>query len=120
MCPCEHTKNMKTRLIFGLKWKRLPEWLRDLKAEGPGVDELWHMTVLACKAIRYPISRQAYIHRMFICHRCPVFNRKLKSCRNGEMGCGCYTPYKALAPVDCWLRESGADLLPSWGKKDPR
>ena len=107
-----------TRLLFGLKWGRFVEWTRDIRAEKPGPDEFYHMTLLAIKSVLRPISRKAYLHRLFVCHRCPVFNRKLKSCRNGEQGCGCYTPYKALGPVDCWSRESNPQA--GWGRSDPR
>lgn len=109
---------MKFRPIFGLKWVRFIEWTRDVRAERPGLNEFYHMTVLTIKSVLKPISRKAYLHRLWICHRCPVFNRKLKSCRNGADGCGCYTPYKALGPVDCWLREG--DKTKGWGKGDSR
>lgn len=133
--PCQSgrlvkLKHMKhIRPLFGLKFRRFIEWTRDIKAEKPGVDEFYHMGLLALKAMLRPISSKAYRHRLTTCYRCPVFNRKLKSCRNGENGCGCYTPYKALGPVDCWLREQTEPVriegrwlgtLDGWGKEDPR
>lgn len=128
-CLGQSSLNMRMRLLFGLKWVRFVEWTRDVQAEKPGLTEFYDMTVLTIKSVLQPIGRKAYIRRLRICHRCPVFNRKLKSCRNGEHGCGCYTPYKALGPVDCWLREqngavvvNGRLSLPKegWGKKDPQ
>lgn len=106
--------------MFGLKWKRLGEWLADIKAEQPGAIEFYLMARLMLRIFfvyrTRAYARKNYIHRLTVCHRCPVFDRRLKRCRNGERGCGCYTPFKALAPVDCWSRET--DKAAGWGLAD--
>jgi hypothetical protein len=96
------------RIFFGLRYSRIPAWIRDVWAEKPGLSEFIHMGIMSIKAALAPVSKKEYFHRMLVCYHCPVFNRKLKSCRNGEQGCGCYVPYKAIAPVKCWLNESDA------------
>ena len=107
----------KTLLLFGLKWKRFSEWLCDLKAEKPGLIEFYLMSKLMLKIFFVPrtfeYARKNYFQRLLICHRCPIFDKRLKRCRKGELGCGCYVPFKALAPVDCWLRET--DKSAGWG-----
>ena len=42
---------------------------------------------------------------MYICYRCPMFNKDYKQCE----GCGCYVPYKALVKDHCWGRENMGD-----------
>lgn len=104
-------REMHSPFLFSLKWKRLFEWFSDLREEKPGISEFYLMGKLMLKIFLYPralsIKRKVYFRRLWICHHCPVFDRKLKRCRNGEDGCGCYLPFKALAPVDGWLRETG-------------
>lgn len=103
--------NRRSLLLFRLKIKRLAEWSRDLSAEKPGLSEFHLMGKLLLKAAlsgrSLAVGRHNYFQRLLTCHRCPVFDRKLKRCRNGERGCGCYMPFKALAPVSGWLRETG-------------
>lgn len=110
------------RLMFGLRWSRMIEWARDVYAEKPGANELFHMGLMSVRAMLTPVSKKEYFHRMLKCHHCDVFNKARKSCRNGALGCGCYTPYKAIAPVDCWLYEQ--DKSKGWGapekKKDEK
>lgn len=112
--------NRKSYLLFNLKLKRFVEWLADLSAEKPGASEFYLMARLMLKALltgrSCTVAREDYFHRLMICHRCPIFDRKLKRCRKGESGCGCYVPFKALAPVDCWLRELDANA--GWGISD--
>jgi len=107
---------IRFRPLFGLKWSRVPEWIKDLRNEQPGLDEYMSMALMTLKAVLRPISHREYIHRLTVCHRCPIFNKQFKSCRNGEQGCGCYVAYKAKAPVDCWLREQ--DPKKGWGIAD--
>lgn len=110
-------KNSRTFILFGLKWKRLFEWFNDLRAEKPGLSEFYLMGKLMLKIFFVPRSaqyaRKDYFRRLWICHHCPIFDKQLKRCRKGEQGCGCYVPFKALAPVDCWLRDS--DAKAGWG-----
>lgn len=104
------------RLMFGLRWYRMIQWWRDIYSEKPGVNEFYHMTLMAIKALFNPIKKNRWMHRMNICYHCPVFNKTLRNCRKGEQGCGCFVPYKALAEVDCWLREQ--DGKSGWGIAD--
>lgn len=103
--------NTRVFFLFTLKLKRLREWFCDLRAEKPGLSEFYLMGMLMLRIFLYPrtlaVKRRVYFHRLSVCHRCPIFDKRLKRCRNGEQGCGCYIPFKALAPVDGWLREQG-------------
>ena len=103
--------NHRTLFLFNLKVKRFREWLADIRAEQPGPVEFYAMGKLMAKILIYPRSfaqaRRNYRQRLLICSHCPIFDRKLKRCRNGEDGCGCYIPFKALTPVNGWLREQG-------------
>lgn len=103
--------NKKSLLLFTLKRKRFAEWLSDLRAEKPGLSEFYLMGKLMLKIFLYPrplaVKRSVYFRRLWVCHHCPIFDPALKRCRKGEEGCGCYIPFKALAPVDGWLREQG-------------
>ena len=105
-------KLIKKRIMFGLKYGRVIEWIKDVRAEKPGINELFHMAIMSVRAAFTPVSKKEYFHRMYVCHHCPIFNKIRKSSRNGEQGCGCYTPYKAIAPVDCWLYEQ--DKTKGW------
>lgn len=101
----------RTFVLFSLKRKRMFEWFSDLRAEKPGLSEFYLMGKLMLKIFLYPrplaVKRKVYFHRLWVCHHCPVFDKTLKRCRKGEDGCGCYIPFKALAPVNGWLRETG-------------
>ena len=54
-----------------------------------------------------------YVARLKTCWRCPVYNRKLRSCGSknaiidGEpAGCLCWMPLKAGTKSDCWAYEN--------------
>jgi len=108
---------MKKKWIrpFGLRWPRMCEWMKDIWREKPGIVEMFMMTRMAIRAIITPIPKPLYIARLRYCEeKCPVFNHVTKACRHGEDGCGCYVPYKALAPrVKCWKEEQ--DPKTGWG-----
>lgn len=109
--------NLKSgRFMFGMKWERMIEWTKDVWREKPGIGELYMMTRMAIRAYLSPIPRDEYLKRLLICEHCPVFDKQFKACRNGERGCGCFTPYKALANVECWLREQDPEGKAGWGK----
>lgn len=100
--------------MFGLKWSRFPSWVADVWREKPGAIEMFMMAKMAARALISPISKREYIARLTYCEtKCPVFNHRTKACRNGEQGCGCYVPYKALAHVKCWKEEQDANT--GWG-----
>lgn len=113
-------RNHKSFFLFNLKIKRIFEWYCDLRAEKPGLSEFYLMAKLLLRAAlsgrTREIARKNYFRRLLLCHRCPVYDPRLKRCRQGEKGCGCYVPFKALAPVDCWIRETDKNL--GWGKND--
>ncbi len=72
------------------------------------------------------VGRKLYLKRMASCRRCPIFNKRLKTCGTaradhpdqmwtppGEkprpMGCHCYLPLKNWLEVRCWLHDQGID-----------
>lgn len=72
-----------------------------------GPKEWGHLLKEALLVCITPQSKDLYRHRLFICHRCPIFNKELKICRpfpGSEHGCGCYVPYRALGEGPCWGR----------------
>lgn len=92
---------------FGLKWSRMLGWVRDVWAEKPGLHELIYMAEMALHVLIHPVNSKTYHARLLQCRHCPIYNKSRKSCRNGNKGCGCYLPYKALSPkATCWLCES--------------
>lgn len=101
------------RFLFGLKYKRFIAWCKDIWIEKPGIKELFLMSRMAIRALISPIPKHVYLQRLTICEHCLIFNHATKACRNGERGCGCYVPYKALARVQCWLQEQNA--AEGWG-----
>ena len=49
------------------------------------------------------IERRLWRRRVKVCLRCPIYNRKYKTCDRDGMGCMCYTPLNALLLQDpCW------------------
>ena len=73
---------------------RLPQYVAILKA--------------AIKIAVKRVGRRKWFSRMMICYRCPIFNSYSKRCRpfdGSVLGCGCYTPYKALLEDECWGRK---------------
>lgn len=90
-----------------ISWRRFKEFLR--VAFGPRVTFRDYIKILkaACKILKSPYTQELWRHRMTVCYRCPIFNKDLKTCRpfpKSAMGCGCYTPYKALVEYHCWGR----------------
>lgn len=109
--------------FFGLKFSRFAEWFADIRAEQPGPLEFLQMGRLFVRMLANPRrlapARADYLHRLSVCERCPIFDRTLKRCRSKDgRGCGCYVPFKALAPVDCWLREQDPSGVAGWGVAD--
>ena len=88
-----------------ISWKRFKEFLR--VAFGPRVTWRDYLTILKAGITisRSPYSEEMWRARMYICYRCPMFNKDYKKCD----GCGCYVPYKALATEHCWGRENMGD-----------
>ena len=72
------------------------------------------------------VARPLYLKRMASCRRCPLFNKRLKTCgtaradhpdqmwtppgqKRQPMGCLCYLPLKNWLEVRCWLHDQGLD-----------
>ena len=96
------------------------EWLTVLKIEArrasvPAIIAMvWHIAV-SLVGIRF--NDKQYRDRIYKCKHCPIFEPKNLSCRNGDLGCGCYVPFKALVKSDCWGRQKiGGDF--GWGESD--
>lgn len=91
-----------------ISWKRFKEFLR--VAFGPKVTFRDYIEILKAgiQIARSPYSEEMWRSRMYICYRCPIFDKARKACRpykKSSMGCGCYAPYKALVKDHCWGRE---------------
>lgn len=88
-----------------ISWRRFKEFLRI--AFGPRVTWRDYIEILkaSISILRSPYSEEMWRARMYICYRCPMFNKDYKQCE----GCGCYVPYKALVKDHCWGRENMGD-----------
>jgi hypothetical protein len=103
---------MFPKIIFGLRYSRLLEWFKVMKLE---LDEMsWKdkyklfkaLTRLAIHRMFKPLPKELVRRRYKTCQQCIVFDPENKRCRNGEYGCGCYTPYLVVASdKPCWGRE---------------
>lgn len=92
-----------------ISWRRFKEFLGI--AFGPKVTWRDYLEILkaAFQIARSPYSEEMWKSRMYICYRCPIFDKDRKTCRpfpESEMGCGCYAPYKALVKDHCWGRDN--------------
>lgn len=95
-----------------ISYKRFKEFLR--VAFGPKVTWRDYLAILksAFQISRSPYSREMWYARMMICYKCPVFDRRRKTCRpfpSSNLGCGCYAPYKAMVKENCWGKENMGD-----------
>lgn len=66
---------------------------------------------------RQKVGRAEWFRRMRVCMKCPVYNARLRSCRTGGMGCGCYVPFSNLVKKNCWGREKYGEWF-GWGEGD--
>ncbi|MFA5378648.1 MAG: hypothetical protein WC455_23035 [Dehalococcoidia bacterium] len=108
--------------IRGYRAGRIIEWIRVLWAERVGPIGIARLAITGLSAIingRLPPEIAKARYR--ICVRCPVFDPKLRRCRNiydGEyLGCGCYMPFKVSAnkPGEkCWARSGGENSKEGW------
>lgn len=102
-------KFVKIKGPFGLRWGRLREWLRVIRAEGHTIP-ITDWFKMAKLSMHWPTDGALAKGRYSKCRVCPVFDRKLKRCRpyNGSsIGCGCYAPYAIVTGKRCWLRVNG-------------
>lgn len=92
--------------------KRIAEWQTVMAHKGVEVSVL----ALLRAILSGPVPADVWRDRMRICMRCPVYNRDLKACMQRHplepdriLGCGCYTPFKALTaapyPRGCFARQ---------------
>ena len=91
--------------IFGLKLARYRQWLRVVRDEGRRVG-LRALVASIAETLRHgTVSRATWQTRMRDCARCPVYDRPRRTCRRGNLGCGCYMPLKAaFKGPQCWGR----------------
>lgn len=66
---------------------------------------------------KHKVSKAEWMRRMKVCMKCPIYDARLRSCRTGSMGCGCYVPFSNLVKKKCWGREKYGDWF-GWGESD--
>lgn len=99
-----------------LKTRRIKEWFDVLDQERVTrswkdiAKALWRMVL---GIFGRKVSPVVWRHRMRVCLRCPIFDRKMRRCRpyaSSQLGCGCYTPYLCSVAVPykrgCWAKEA--------------
>jgi hypothetical protein len=88
--------------------------------------KLWAhgIAMVSCARRRNKVPRTKWWRRMRTCQRCPIYNRKARTCGtpgnfylNKETyevipeGCRCWMPWKAQCKdAGCWAREEGLDF----------
>ena len=88
-----------------ISYRRFKEWL--VIAFGPGVGFRDWLSIAGgvLSILRSGVDHAEWARRTRICYTCPIFNRKLKTCRphkGSKLGCGCYVPYSNLVKDHCW------------------
>jgi hypothetical protein len=66
---------------------------------------------------KHKVGKAEWFRRMRVCMKCPIYNARLRSCRTGSMGCGCYVPFSNLVKKECWGREKYGESF-GWGWDD--
>jgi hypothetical protein len=94
--------------------KRIPQWTQSVRREhGRGARIPWLGMIRAL--LSGPVPKAVFMHRLSVCRKCPVFDRKRLVCRSTlpgyeYAGCGCLLQFSALAaapyPRGCWLAEA--------------
>jgi hypothetical protein len=89
--------------------------------------EIWFAVKSVWRAIRVDksgnISHSKWVHRMKCCYKCPVFDRRLKTCGSPfstqpQLGCYCFEPIAAKREKKlCWL-DSNSDGSLDYGWKE--
>lgn len=98
--------------LLGLRLQRYGEWIRLVRDEGRriGVRALARQMLLAARGGL--VERSIWRERMRACAGCPIYDRRRHACRNGELGCGCWMPLKAMFQgPQCWGRARVPDGL---------
>lgn len=97
--------------ILGFKAVRYADWWKVLKEEGGRLTlgDWFRLVVLALKGITNREKGVGFSGKMLGCHRCLLFNKEKKKCGEGDVGCGCYMPFKIALGGDCWANEQGVE-----------
>ena len=92
--------------IAGFKIDRFRELSAALRKEAKTQGAEMALSVAAAvwqTLTRRGVGRAMWRARMRACHRCPVYDHKMRTCRKYDLGCGCYMPLKArLWDAECW------------------
>jgi len=106
--------------LLSFKMSRWRDWVRIVYSESGRVGVvkvIWSMAVALVRRKRIP--KAEWRRRLRVCNQCLIYNHQKKQClREIEdskfLGCGCYTPFKAMVESRCWGRRNiGEDF--GWG-----
>ena len=93
-----------SRLFFGLKWKRLHQWVKVVHM----AEDRPNWLGLIREALNGTSKKNVWRSRMRGCIRCPIYDATTRRCRPYEgstLGCACYCPLIALFyRHPCWGR----------------
>lgn len=104
------TTTWKGKRVMGLKLGRIEEWWEVVKAESEGyrVMERVRMVMRMVMELRKGVvGREEWRRRMKICGKCVIYDGRLRRCRRGRYGCGCWVVGKGMVKGKCWGKESG-------------
>jgi len=91
--------------------KRIKEWAFLLKQEGSKSGYLKIIGAILFHVRFGFVAKQEWKQRIQICNTCPIYNKQLRQCKWGELGCGCYVPFLAKTKGSCWGRDNiGGDF----------
>lgn len=86
------------------RFRRIREWANVARLEARRASPLgflrflWSVVILGDR-----VSPSVWTRRMRTCRACPIYDRENRRCRGpgtmSHLGCGCYTPWTALAPA---------------------
>jgi len=106
----------------------IPEWIAVLKEEGylERKRDLPKQLIKMAWSLRGGVvSKAVRLERMRTCRKCLVFASDLNQCRlwlgpNEKLGCGCYVPFKVLAPnpygLGCWGATFARTNIKGWNR----
>jgi len=97
--------------IMGFKKKRYSQWWNILKEEGGRLTlgDWMRLVILALRGLTNKEKGVGFSGKMLGCHRCLLFDMEEKKCGEGDVGCGCYMPFKIALGGDCWANEQGVE-----------
>lgn len=104
--------------IIGLKLAKWKQWLEVLAEEGKNLTwRDWLGMAWLGLWIPFTSDRKLWRARMRACRKCPIYDQTLRRCRpftGSPLGCGCFTPLKAMTTAQCWARENVKDSWFGW------